>query len=447
MRFITRLWRDFRKGESIDLVATILVSIVAIICDLFGFIPDTLITSLTLTVLLLISLTSIVNRHRVEDLTSIVSNKQNEFFGEEFPGTLKNHLETAAELWVIGISLSRTIKTYYSVFEQKLREGYYIRVLLVHPEGASVEMAATRYYARRDSSQKAIEIKNSLELLCELRNTTRGKIDIRTTMAPISHGVLAVNPNTASGVLYIENYPFRIVSESVPKYVLRAQDGRWYEFFKRESEILWDSGQNWKCEDNISINSDNKRAKKTFFREDFSSGVLDDTLWFSYQNEGRAYVRGGTLVMECIEATTSFPYIYTRREIIPQEEDFAIKVCMKFLTVGPHGTGFVLTSKFPSNSSNEETSLSDWYRIWSDVSQRQPGGLEIGRPDQEYHEYEFRWNSNSEECYVDGKLIESHHRDSNRPRPKGIRLGNFFRTSTANKWTSYQIQYIEVVVL
>jgi hypothetical protein len=52
-----------------------------------------------------------------------------------------------------------------------------------------------------------------------------------------------------SGALYLEHYPFRTASDSVPKFVLCARDGYWYDFFKREILALWNAGVEWSCVD------------------------------------------------------------------------------------------------------------------------------------------------------------------------------------------------------
>ena len=45
-------------------------------------------------------------------------------FLEEFPEDLKSNLESASELWLVGVSLHRTINFNYATLERKLRQGH-----------------------------------------------------------------------------------------------------------------------------------------------------------------------------------------------------------------------------------------------------------------------------------------------------------------------------------
>lgn len=91
------------------------------------------------------------------------------------------------------------------------------------------------------------EIRNTLQYLCDLRHSTNGKLEIRTIQNPLGHGLVAKDPETASGILYIQNYPFKTEGGSRPKFILRAKDGYWYDFFKKELHNLWEYGIEWEC--------------------------------------------------------------------------------------------------------------------------------------------------------------------------------------------------------
>ena len=38
-------------------------------------------------------------------------------------------------------------------------------------------------------------------------------------------------------------HPFRINSDGLPKFVLRAKDGHWFEFYRREIESKWEEAE------------------------------------------------------------------------------------------------------------------------------------------------------------------------------------------------------------
>jgi len=246
MNLFYRIWNDIRRGENIDLYLTIILALSLVALNLIGFASEKLIAPITLAVLGLLAITLLGNRHRLDELLQGDNKAKASFFLEEFPVTLTTDLDAASELWLVGVSLVRTIKSNYQRIERRLKQGSKIKVLLVHPAGAGVEMAVSRNYAQRDPNQKAGEIKTGLEYLMTLQRMVPGNLQIRTIQNPLNYGAIAVNPGSASGVLYIENYCFRVSSESLPKFVLRAEDGRWYDFYTNELQALWDAGIEWK---------------------------------------------------------------------------------------------------------------------------------------------------------------------------------------------------------
>lgn len=92
------------------------------------------------------------------------------------------------------------------------------------------------------------EIRNALQDLCDLSQGSPRRLEIRSIQHPLGHGVIAKDPDTASGGIYIQNDPFKTEGGSRPKFVMRAKDGFWYDFFKRELHNLWDNRNEWRCE-------------------------------------------------------------------------------------------------------------------------------------------------------------------------------------------------------
>jgi hypothetical protein len=247
MQILQRVWNDIRKGENIDLYVTIVVAISLTILNLIGTAIQVYLAPVTLAVLALLAVTSLGNRYRIEELLRKQTRSLDDFYQEEYPPVYKEDFEAAEELWVIGISLHRTVQNNYSVIERKIEQGHCVRVLLVNPEGPGVEMAVQRNYARREVEPKSNDIRFTLQLLCDLKSIASDRLEIRTIRYPLAYGATAVNPNTASGILYLEHYCFRVSSESWPKFVLHASDGKWYDFFSREIRALWEAGVEWSC--------------------------------------------------------------------------------------------------------------------------------------------------------------------------------------------------------
>lgn len=249
MKALRRIWDDLRKGENIDLYLTIAAALAFVALNLAGVASTALLAPLTLAVLALLAVTSLGNRHRMDELLAQREQSLDDFFLEAFPPSYKTDLEAAEELWLVGVSLHRTVTANYALFERKLQQGHRLRVLLVHPDGAGLEMAVARGYTRRDVEKKRQEIRYVLDLLCDLRQGAPGRVEVRTIQHPLAYGALAANPDNGRGVLYLEHYCFRVATESMPRYQVRVRDGHWYDFFKSELQALWAAGADWPCQE------------------------------------------------------------------------------------------------------------------------------------------------------------------------------------------------------
>lgn len=251
MKLLRQIWDDIRRGENIDLYVAVPLAIGIAVISVMGVTSaKDLIAPITLVILSLLATSLVGNRHALKELSQKLTETADTFFLKDLPATFETDFERATELWIVGVSLTTIIRIHYSLIERKLRNGHVVKALLVHPEGAAVEMAEMRAYGHSTVERARNEVLNSLQDLCHLREVAPDKLEIRTIQNPLSHGIIAVDPENASGTIYIQTYPFRTEGGSRPKFVLRAKDGYWYDFFKMELRNLWDNGTEWQCSRN-----------------------------------------------------------------------------------------------------------------------------------------------------------------------------------------------------
>ncbi|NJN91443.1 MAG: hypothetical protein HC878_14465 [Leptolyngbyaceae cyanobacterium SL_5_14] len=249
MKLIRQVWEDIRRGENIDLYVAVPLAIVIAVLGILGITSSQLISSITLVILGLLATSLLTSRYAVKELSQkLTQTADTTFFKEWTESNFESDFESAADLWLVGVSLTTMIRMRYSLIERKLRAGHTVKALLINPDGLAVEMAEMRNYGRPNAERARSEIRNSLQDLCDLSQVAPGKLEIRTIQHPLGHGVMAKDPETASGAIYIQNYPFKTENGSRPKFVLRAKDGFWYDFFKRELYNLWENGSQWSCE-------------------------------------------------------------------------------------------------------------------------------------------------------------------------------------------------------
>lgn len=249
MKFLDRIWSDVQRGENIEMYITIVLALVLAVFNVVGIASSSWIAPLTLVVLSALALSNIKIQHDFDLLFKKLSRSASSFFLEKFPESINSDIEEATELWLVGVTLTYTISQQYLRIEHLLQEGSNVKVLLVHPEGPALEMAEDRAYLQSSPERRRNVIHGSVEDFCTLRSIAPDKLEIRTIRNPMSHGIIAVNPDLVSGVFYIANYPFKVGGGSRPKFILRASDGHWYDFYKKELLMLWNNGIEWHCKE------------------------------------------------------------------------------------------------------------------------------------------------------------------------------------------------------
>jgi hypothetical protein len=170
-------------------------------------------------------------------------------FLDKLPQSINNDFESAEDLWLVGVALTTPLNTLYSVMEKKLKKGHSIKILLIDPESTAIEYSDMRAYTKGNIDRARNETRNNLHDFCELKQIAPDRCEIRTIPHPLGHGIVATNPDTPGGALYISNYPFKTEGGALPKFVICPKNGRWYDLYRQELKNLWEVSIEFTCVD------------------------------------------------------------------------------------------------------------------------------------------------------------------------------------------------------
>jgi hypothetical protein len=164
-------------------------------------------------------------------------------FAEEFGPELELSMDKARELLVTGVTRNTLITSKYHKFEDWLRNGCRIRMLLMEPSSDAIDVAAERYYADRTPDSIRERVRHTLRLLAELKRSTGGDLSVCLTSHPLAMGMISVDGSpdirSETSALFVEYYTYQASGE--PKFVLQPADSRWFENLYQEAEALWDN--------------------------------------------------------------------------------------------------------------------------------------------------------------------------------------------------------------
>ncbi|MBE9156806.1 hypothetical protein IQ265_08180 [Nodosilinea sp. LEGE 06152] len=247
MEIIRRIISDIRKGENIDLYLFALAALALAILNGLGLASKTLIESVTLALLGLLAAYSLGIRDRLNGINDKFTGTSNLLY-EELPSNLRDAtISNSKELFIIGISLNRTIATFYSQLEQKLKDGQKIKILVVDPNGEAVKLIPQRIYRPISNQRLSDKISDTLLLTCSLHSKASDQIEIRTIDFPISFGCFASNIEMSDGSIYIEYYSYKTTRDLPCVVVSSRKNPYWYSVYKIEVLNLWNAGKEWHC--------------------------------------------------------------------------------------------------------------------------------------------------------------------------------------------------------
>lgn len=248
--FSKKLLRDLQTGTNVENYLIISLALVIIILDIFDLGNNQWINNATLAILALLAYGRISDRKKLENIEHSILSDSEALFLDEYPESLVEDMRITNELWIVGISLSRTIDTYYSMFQQKLEQGDKIRILLVSPGSEASELAANLECRPRSKDDNDHDILRTLTDFCRLSEISIADIELRTINVVFSFGFYAMRPSEPDGKIYAEHYSFKNDSGDVPKLLLERKDGYVYETFETQLLTLWEHATPWQCESN-----------------------------------------------------------------------------------------------------------------------------------------------------------------------------------------------------
>jgi hypothetical protein len=265
--WIRRVAKDLSEGRNVELYFTIALAVVVGAFGAFNVVSADVVASVTLATLALLAYGNIGSRSNVERLEDEIATlsidvrenalrrvRAENFFVSERPKSAE--LESARTIGVIGSTLSRTVIEYAGVFERRLASGASICCATIDPKSGAGSQAVLRSYGVSEESFYESRVKPTVDLLRILNSLSgkTGSLELRLLPYVPSFGIIAIDPNEADGVIYVEIYRHKSLEENAVFKLEREHDQRWYDYFFRQYAVLWESARQATEEDGFKTN-------------------------------------------------------------------------------------------------------------------------------------------------------------------------------------------------
>lgn len=244
-RLLKGIWQEISQGENIDVYLTIVAAITIAGLELVG-ISTPWTAPLTLAVLGLLAVSSLINRRQTEKILQRLSTSAADVLLDKFAPSRDTDIRNAKDLWLIGSVLNKTVHAYYAVFHEKLKRGDRLRFILVSPEGYAIKLVAARKYKPTEPQEVQSYSSLTLNSLCTLQKEFPKQLEIRVVDYPLQFGIIAADIKSTSASIHVEYHSFRMEMDA-PILFLQPRDQKWFDFFQRQVETLWQNGREWKC--------------------------------------------------------------------------------------------------------------------------------------------------------------------------------------------------------
>jgi hypothetical protein len=235
----------------LDLAITVLITLIVGVLAALNVTGPAVLAGATLSTLGLITVGSLHGRLQQRSLSAAIAELSSLTHEHLRGGVLTSStsgagldLSQAADIRILGVTLSRTIRTNFEILQRRLRAGATIQIVLIEPDADVIGEAA-----RRNSLPNAPEIfehrlQPTFDMLRRLETAGgNGSLEVRLLDFVPAFGLIAVDADGPDGRLYVDVYSHRpgVSEPTIP--LSAARDQPWYHHFVEEFDQVWENGR------------------------------------------------------------------------------------------------------------------------------------------------------------------------------------------------------------
>ena len=211
-----------------------------------------IVSAATLAVLALLAVSGLETRHQSEEaerrLKQMAANLSGDVPADRFLKMRMSALDediAAADIRLVGVTLSRTVRDLLPVLDRRLRRGACIRVLVIDGNSPAQTEAVTRRRGADTLESCQHRLSSTIDLLGILASAAPDESALQLRVLPYvpTFGMCLIDPAEAYGRIHVEIYQHHTIEQN-PAFSLRAdRDSHWYQLFARQFETLWDNAR------------------------------------------------------------------------------------------------------------------------------------------------------------------------------------------------------------
>ncbi len=250
---LRRVGDDLRRGHNVELYVTVTLSLCIALLSVFAIVDIKIVSATTLAVLALLAVSGLATRHQSEEagrrLDQLAANLSGDVPADRFLKTrmpaLDDEIAAAADIRLVGVTLTRTVRDLLPVLDRRLRRGACVRVLVIDGDSPARTEAVARSRGADSPDFYQHRLASTIDLLGVLASATQDEsaLQLRLLQYVPTFGMCLIDPAETYGRIHVEIYQHETIEQN-PSFSLQAdRDSHWYQLFARQFETLWDSAQ------------------------------------------------------------------------------------------------------------------------------------------------------------------------------------------------------------
>ncbi len=150
---------------------------------------------------------------------------------------------SANTIFLLGYSLSRTIRDFTHILNQRLAAGATIHVIIIDPEietllqSVALQSITSNVENWKRTLQTTEAFVNALGQVPEVK----GKIEIGYLPYTPSFGLVMIDPYESHGFCFTDIYHHKTTAPNAKFRLSASDDPFWFEFYRKQYEYLWES--------------------------------------------------------------------------------------------------------------------------------------------------------------------------------------------------------------
>jgi hypothetical protein len=248
IRFWEKVLQDLRDGRNLEIYLTLVVALALLVLDIFGIVTSEAVAAGILTTLVLLAFSTLTQREQMQDLMGVAEQalsgqpSAEEFFWKKNLLS-ESDFEEASFVGIAGITLNRTIGTYYDILKSRLISGAHIQIITIDPVSEAPQQAVYRSGDIFEDTFFTVLLHPTINRLSSLVGSAASSSTLELGLLPFipSFGLTLLDPDKPHGRIIVEIYQHKSSAFHPTFELTPRRDKYWYTYFREQFDLLWES--------------------------------------------------------------------------------------------------------------------------------------------------------------------------------------------------------------